>query len=491
MPKPLMRRMRRGFMCLSIAANALCAGGIFTFPLMSPALATHLKLTQPQLTTIVLAGMVGQYPFAAIVGKCTDKYGPWACSLIASILFSSGFGLSSLEISKTPDDISQPSASSYRRLTVFFFMAGFGTVFSYFSALISASKNFPHYTGVASGATMALFGLSPLFLSAIASTFFTEPNSGLQVSRYLTFLAVFVGLVNLLGTVSLWTPKRIARYGPELEAESSRQAQAIEQPDERSLLLPGKAATVRVEVSAIDEHASALSLLKNHHFWVLAMIMLLVCGICEMIMANMGTIVLSLPRSSGPSVDATNLQRSSPDDATATQVRLLSLANTISRLVVGALADYISPVLSYLPNGDQLFLRKHLISRMSFLSLSSAILAITVAIVQLSAKVQGGFWVLSVGTGTTYGMTFTVIILSSIWGVENMARNFGIISYAPFVGTSLFSYLYAFVSASHAPGDGICQGASCWRLTFWVAAGSSIIAFCGSLYLWRAWKGRL
>ncbi len=38
-----------------IDVNSICAGGIFTFPLMSPVLAEHLKLTQPQLTTIVLA----------------------------------------------------------------------------------------------------------------------------------------------------------------------------------------------------------------------------------------------------------------------------------------------------------------------------------------------------------------------------------------------------------------------------------------------------
>ena len=33
----------------------LCAGGVLTFPLMSPALATRMKFTQPQLTSIVLA----------------------------------------------------------------------------------------------------------------------------------------------------------------------------------------------------------------------------------------------------------------------------------------------------------------------------------------------------------------------------------------------------------------------------------------------------
>jgi hypothetical protein len=35
--------------------NSLCAGGIFTFPLLSPGLAAQFNLSQPQLTTIVLA----------------------------------------------------------------------------------------------------------------------------------------------------------------------------------------------------------------------------------------------------------------------------------------------------------------------------------------------------------------------------------------------------------------------------------------------------
>lgn len=64
---------RLSLICISIVSNAwvrprislvdvrclldprLFAGGIFIFPLLSPALASHLKLTQPQLTTIVLA----------------------------------------------------------------------------------------------------------------------------------------------------------------------------------------------------------------------------------------------------------------------------------------------------------------------------------------------------------------------------------------------------------------------------------------------------
>jgi hypothetical protein len=77
--------------------------------------------------------MVGQYPFAAIVGKVIDKYGPWACSLVASFLFSTGFGVFAAEISKTPDEIAAPSESSFRILSACFFLVGLATVSSYVS----------------------------------------------------------------------------------------------------------------------------------------------------------------------------------------------------------------------------------------------------------------------------------------------------------------------------------------------------------------------
>lgn len=89
-----------------------CAGGMFTFPLLSPALATYYKFSQTQLTTIILtyvrinsafrtilnkypqlhSGMISQYPLALPVGSFVDKRGPALCSLGAALLFSLGFG---------------------------------------------------------------------------------------------------------------------------------------------------------------------------------------------------------------------------------------------------------------------------------------------------------------------------------------------------------------------------------------------------------------
>lgn len=80
-------------------------------------------------------------------------------------------------------------------------------------------------------------------------------------------------------------------------------------------------------------------------------------------------------------------------------------------------------------------------------------------------------------------------IISSVWGMENLGRNFGLLLYAPFIGTPSFSYLYAFVSDVHSQGASICVGHNCWQLTFWVTFTTSICGFFISVILWHAWKG--
>jgi hypothetical protein len=77
------------------------------------------------------SGMIGQYLLSPLVGKISDRYGPRACSFISSVLFSLGFGLFACEIARTPDDITQPSATSFHLLVVLFFMTGLATVSSW------------------------------------------------------------------------------------------------------------------------------------------------------------------------------------------------------------------------------------------------------------------------------------------------------------------------------------------------------------------------
>lgn len=71
--------------------------------------------------------MMGQYPVSAFVGKVIDHYGPAACSLVASVAFSSAFYLFSSEVQNAP---AEPTAALLSNLCILFLIAGFGTVFS-------------------------------------------------------------------------------------------------------------------------------------------------------------------------------------------------------------------------------------------------------------------------------------------------------------------------------------------------------------------------
>ncbi|KAG2157356.1 MFS general substrate transporter [Suillus clintonianus] len=484
-----LRRARLALACVSIAANALCGGGVFTFSLMSPALVDHLKLTQPQLTTIALAGMMGQYPFAAMIGKVVDKYGPWACSIFASCLFFTGFGLFANEIANTPDDIVLPSASSFHHLTVYFFIAGLGTAFSYFSSLFAACKNFPGFIGIASGTSITLFGLSPMFISILASRFFSHPDEGLDVTRFLRFLALFCGAVHLFGAFTL----HIIPLPEDPPSAVLEDPEGSVHVDEQTALLQGKrngAAEVETRIVAASpvKGGSAVDLAKDHYFWALAFVLFVILGSSEMVISNIGTIVLSLA-----SQTSSAIMDPSTDVATATQVRFLSVANTLSRLVVGPLADFVSPIASHPPSDAQSIPRKRHVSRVAFLFFSILVLALTYSWMVLGVRSQVDLWALSIGAGVAYGSTFTILpsLVSSAWGIENLGRNFGILTYAPFLGTPAFSYFYAFNAASHSSDGAVCKGIECWSTTFsWYTA----IAFaaCGVTgYLWRSWRDQV
>ncbi|KAJ6496568.1 MFS general substrate transporter [Mycena vitilis] len=453
----------RSLLCFSIAANALCAGGVFTFPLLSPILAQHL--TQTQLSSIVLAGMAGQYPCTPLVGKIVDRYGPWLCSLIASLFFPLAFGGFSYQV-RHMSGAAQPPQSSIASLVVLFALAGFATVFSYFSSLFAATRTFPLYPGVASGTVMALFGLSPLFFSFVASSFFTAgADSSLDPAQFLAFVAALTGAIGAVHSITAY-----------LHISTNDSSSTIPicngDADETTSLLPS---------TRNRANGTSLDLVKDPYFLIFFMLLAVILGPCEMIISNVGTIVLSLPPASSSVFSGSG--------AAALQVKVLALTNTVARLLIGPIADYVSPTTS----GPLPTHRKHYISRAVFLAGPAVVLALSFFWMEVGVESQADIWVLSVGTGIAYGATFTVLpsIIASVWGAHRLGRNFGIVVYAPLTGTTVFSSLYAFISNSayHTPTDGLCRGSSCWRTTFRIAGGLQVVAVLWSLILWRGWKG--
>src|SRR6266404_8092969 len=137
-----------------------------------------------------------------------------------------------------------------------------------------------------------------------------------------------------------------------------------------------------------------------------------------MIISNIGTIVLSLDSeftSRVPSSAAT----------TATQVRLISISNTISRLVSGPLADLVSPVTSHTSGELPSSLQRYRISRVALLTFIPLFLAGTFVYLEVAIRTTDNLWMLryaalllallcrsficylsSVNTGAAYGSTF-------------------------------------------------------------------------------------
>jgi len=479
-------RLRLILISCSIAANAICAGGIYTFPLISPALMARMHLTQPQLSTIMLAAMVGQYGTAVPAGKILDRYGPRVCSLLASVIFAFGYGIFARQFALIPEGASVGSPSPIFQFIVCFGVLGIALILSYLSMLFAATRTFPQFMGFASGTSLAIFGLSPLLLSWVATRFFTPPDGVLDVTRFFTFMAVLAGVVNFLGALILPGPAAadipVAPTSEEtaMAHDSDEDAEAHE---ETSLLASSVQSLTGLDALCADqpEHLSTMELLKNPYFWLFSSSISLVVGAAEMIKSNIGMIVLSLPTASHT-------------ENISTQVQLIAISDTLARLLLGPFADIISPVPTYSANGIWAFPRKPYVTRMMFMAGAALLFATAFIWPIVGVRSQEALWPLSLGTGIVNGTIFTTLpsIVSSIWGAPNQGRNFGFISYTCFFGTTAFSYLYAFVADSHtAPGDGVCHGVQCWETTFWLSSAASLLATGFAAVLWRKWRSRV
>ncbi|KAF8758513.1 MFS general substrate transporter [Rhizoctonia solani] len=387
--------------------------------------------------------MMGQYPFASAWGIAVDKIGPWFCSLAAAILLSTSFGTFSYLLSHEGN-------FSHRWLVLLFFLAGSAAVASYFSALF-ATRYQARPGGLATSVPLALFGLSPLFLSYVASLPTFQLESGeLDVPRFLWYLAVGTGGIHLISTFGL-------RRKP-IGANTFVTKDAHHTPN----------SPPRLVLEYPEEDGSVIALLSDSSFWVFATVFLVITGSSEMVISNIGSIVMTLPGT----------------DNTATQVRLISIANTLARLCSGPLADLISPLAEKDACGSYKFPTNRRLSRMIFPCWALVCLSLVYFWTAFGIQSTSSLPVLSVGTGLAYGAAWAVIpsITGTVWGFENLGRNFGIVSYAPFIGTPIFTYLYACI------GSEDCHGRNCWSTTFLISAGVMCMSLVGVVTLWNRWS---
>ncbi|KAH8179163.1 major facilitator superfamily protein [Sarocladium implicatum] len=511
--------------------GALCAGSIVVFSLYAPVFQSRLHYTQFQVNGVAIGGSLALYLPVSIMGYICDRVGVQPLALLSSVLFGGGYGLAAAifrrldyEYNTLGKSHSEDHGWSYPLMIFAFICIGMGTCTMYIGVVSIPAKNFgkKSYRGLALGMPITGFGLSGMWLSQVASRFFTEkrPNGAeeLDVFRFFAFLAILLFTMGIVGTFTL----RVVDEQDLIE-------EAIEEL-EQSGLLDGASLLSRSESrygtidpassnnaaegsqlldSSKDDNAAfkknwvlnaeTRRFLTDRTMWPFALAFLLMVGPGEAFVNNLGTVIGTLTPSTP---EALKHQTS-----VATHVSVFGVTSTLARLLIGTLTDILAPApytqhvqlssSAHLTNPAKRFA----ISRVVFMLFFAILLAIGLMFLA-SGAAQGHadrFWVVSGFVGAGYGAIFslTPLMVNIIWGVENFATNFGIIAMLPAVGYTFWGLVYSAVYQAHArspngsePGendDVFCYGKECYAATFW-AQGCAVLLGCALLF-W-AWLGK-
>ncbi|KDN51525.1 hypothetical protein RSAG8_00070, partial [Rhizoctonia solani AG-8 WAC10335] len=344
-----------------VALNALSSGGVFLFPLYVPWLKQHYSPTQSELSTIILAGMMGQYAFAVLWGAVIDSIGPHACSLAASALFLISWSAFAY--------LAANSLGSPAILAALFFTAGVGRVASYFSAIFASRSQ--KKSGLATSVPLALSGLSPLVLSYVAGLdVFQTPGGVFDVPKFVFWMGIGCTVIHAIGAIGL-------KHVDDLANEEGERARLMGVSEDEHVIEAQREAMKAgcMVVQKVESDGAVSALLKDCGFWGYVAIGIVITGTVSLQPCEWG-------------------------------------CGSVSSI-------------------------QHATCRPS--------------------------------------------ITSVIWGARNLGRNFGILSYAPLIGTPVFTYVYAWTSG---------QGRD-WRTMFVISASSAVAALVGCSMLWRRWSGRL
>ncbi|KAK8844774.1 hypothetical protein IAR55_006624 [Kwoniella newhampshirensis] len=492
--------------CLSITLSALQANGVYCWGTYGPVVIKSLGLDGTQGQTIVIGGVLGVYLMAAPLGSFTDRYGPRIGSLVSAGLSAVGYISFSTILTKASPET--PYVHMY--LTAAYFLIGAAMVGSYFAALTCASLSFPTFPTLSLSLPLSLIGLSPLFLTSLSSFPVFMSGTDLNPAKFLYFLGFLSPAINLfaflfmrvipqpLPDVHKSALQASGELGDGEEEPSSPIGQLLHLDEHTPLLIGGpEAAREDVEEGKNDNWGLNELVADWQGFWLFGVLLALVIGPGEMVLSSIGSILTSLLPSTISALSSST--DTNPLALRNKHVHLLSLASTVSRLVTGLLADYLSPPLTSLPNPkhrtdpsapSHIFVRtkKVRLSRSAFIGLCSIILSAVFAYCVVGLEGEKGLSVLSGGVGSMYGALFTLTpaIVSHHFGPTNFGLAWGMLSYFAAVGSVVFSYLYAILSTPGTETE--CHGTHCFRVTFVVCGISCLIGGVGLTLLGRRWK---
>lgn len=451
-----MSALLKVLLLLSCTFLGLICGTLYLYSSYSPQFAAELHYSATDSSRIALCGTIGVAVAGPFVGQLVDLRGYTLSLLLGGACVILGYYGMKVQY--------ESKFSSVALSSTMVFMIGCGSTFMNSACLKCCAVSFPSIRGVATLLPLALYGLSALFYSVIATMFFPG-----DTSKFLGFLSY-----SSLAIFMVCAPC-VMLYDRQNRRSRSRTTTAMGADFELTTM----PTTLHKPLLVTDQYPAeigGMALLSSRSFWIIFFITGALASLGQMYIYLVGYIVKSVisfdftaPLTGSAEVDlAISIQQSQ-----LLQVGLLSVANCVGRIASGILGDIMSQ-LFHKPRSLLLFL--------------PCIGMLVTQVMAFTITEHTNLSVLSLSIGFFYGFTFCImpLIVGDVFGMENYSLNWGFVGMAPilpsFYFTDLFGKTYDRNSIMLDSGVKTCElGKECYssvfRVTVWVTVFATMAVF--------------
>lgn len=450
---------------------SLGCGTAYIFSAYSTQLADRLGFTATETEFIGISGGMGVSLFGAVAGFIIDKFGSRLPSSVGTVLLFAGYYSIYLAY------IHRFQSVILIALALFF--AGFGSTLAYNSMVKAAALNFPRSRGTATSFPLAAYGLSAFFFTSVTTAILPQGDTAGFI-RTLAFGTSGLCLVNCPWVKVYPQPhddevnERPSAEEESLLSEGLSSSSSMVNVNDAEYMAGSSLKDSRGTDSKYNDENSGWRLLLRLEFWEQFILVGFVSGIGQMFIYSVGYCVRALLIQSEPQMDPSKIQT-----IQALQVALISITNFSFRLLSGFFSDVVS--------------KHHDFQRLWLVVVSSTVGLITQIIAQYMQDAHY-MWVLSLLTGSSYGLLFGVMpsIVGESFGMNHFSQNWGWVAAAPVFSSYVLNMLFGKIYDSHSVwligDDGtkmhICkQGINCYSQAFFITTLTSLAAIILALYM--------
>lgn len=433
--------VRKVFVLLSCTFLGLICGTLYLYSSYSPQLAARLNYSVTDSSSIALLGTLGVATAGPVAGAVVDRRG----YSIALIIGGCSIVLGYFGLKRQYDH----SYSNLKLSCVLLFSIGAGSTFINSACLKCCAVSFPSIRGVATSLPLALYGLSALFYSVIASVFYpglTSEFLGFLASSSVIIFAVCAPSIMVCDREHLNKRARTMH----LPIPETIELSTIRSP---SLNITPVVTSTSRTMSPIPQRTHSLApaeisgfgLVVSYKFWLIFVVTGALASLGQMYIYSVGYMVKALI---AHSVDLTSSKTENIEATKALlnaliqkdqqlQVGLLSIANCVGRIASGVVGDII----------NQSFHKSR-----SWLLYVPSVGLLTTQIMAREVSQYANLLGVSLLTGFFYGFSFCIlpIIIGDVFGMENFSSNWGIVCLAPILPSFFFTNLFGKIFDSNS-----------------------------------------